>query len=188
MLVNQIINVDEDFDSGEVTEPVTLPQVKNYLRLAGFVSDTSGEQEFDFDDDILTAMITEARMWVEKFTGQYIVPRSLTVVLLNQAGFTELPGPVVGTVSFADADDSGIDPTDYKIIGTVFPKLETKFPCRLTATYEVGYTDFPKWVSDSVLAYIAFAYENRGDDNTLPGSPVRAAAIARPYRKVKAWG
>jgi len=188
MLVNQIINVDEDFDSGEVTEPVTLPQVKNYLRLAGFVSDTSGEQEFDYDDDILTAMITEARMWVEKFTGQYIVPRSLTVVLLNQAGFIELPGPVVGTVSFADADDSGIDPTDYKIIGTVFPKLETKFPCRLTATYEVGYTDFPKWVPDSVLAYIAFAYENRGDDNTLPGSPVRAAAIARPYRKVKAWG
>ena len=42
MLVNQIINVDEDFESGDITEPVTLTQAKNYLRLEGFTSDDSG--------------------------------------------------------------------------------------------------------------------------------------------------
>ena len=177
MLVNQIINVDEDFESGDITEPVTLTQAKNYLRLEGFTSDDSGEQEFDFDDTLIESMITEARMWVEKYTGLYLVPRTLTVVLLNQAGYIELPGPVLGTITWAN------DATPV-MVGR---KVETKYDCKLTATYEAGYTsDWPKWVENSILAYVAWAYENRGDEQA--GSPERAAAIARPHRRVKAWG
>lgn len=176
MLVNQIINVDEDFESGDITEPVTLQQTKDYLRLGGFVSDDNGEQGFDFDDTLIEAMITEARMWVEKYTGQYLVPRTLTVVLLNQAGYIELPGPVDGTITWAD------DATP-EMVGS---KIKTKYGCELTATYDVGYTEFPKWVENSILAYLAWAYENRGDEQA--GSPERAAAIARPHRRVQSWG
>ncbi len=177
MLVNQIINVDEDFESGDITEPVTLTQAKNYLRLEGFTSDDSGEQEFDFDDTLIESMITEARMWVEKYTGLYLVPRTLTVVLLNQAGYIELPGPLVGTITWAD------DATPV-MVGR---KVETKYDCKLTATYDVGYTEFPKWVENSILAYIADHYEWRGDDKA-PAPNERAAQIARPHRRVQSWG
>jgi len=188
MLVNQIINVDEDFESGDITEPVTLTQAKNYLRLEGFTSDDSGEQEFDFDDTLIESMITEARMWVEKYTGLYLVPRTLTVVLLNQAGYIELPGPLSGTIVLTNEDATVITSTGYTIIGNTFPKIATKFCDRITATYEVGYTsEFPKWVENSILAYIADHYEWRGDDKA-PAPNERAAQIARPYRRVRSWG
>ena len=177
MLVNQIINVDEDFESGDITEPVTLTQAKNYLRLEGFTSDDSGEQGFDFDDTLIEAMITEARMWVEKYTGLYLVPRTLTVVLLNQAGYIELPGPVVGTITWADD-------AEPEMVGS---KIKTKYGCELTATYDVGYTEFPKWVENSILAYVADHYEWRGDDKA-PAPNERAAQIARPHRRVQSWG
>ena len=115
-------------------------------------------------------------MWVEKYTGLYLVPRTLTVVLLNQAGYIELPGPVVGTITWADD-------AEPEMVGS---KIKTKYDCELTATYDVGYTEFPKWVENSILAYIAWAYENRGDEQA--GSPERAAAIARPHRRVRSWG
>lgn len=183
MLLNQLINTDEDFDSGGVIEPVTLAQVKSYLRLGGFVSDTSGEQEFDYDDDLIESLITEAREWVEKYTGQYIVPRTLTVVLLNQAGGFELPGPVLGTVAYTDIDDTEITPV---VVGSKFPQIETKYGCRITATYEAGYTTYPKWAENAVLAYIADHYEHRGDE-APPAPNERAAQICRPYRRVNAW-
>ena len=150
MLINQIINVEEDFASGDVAEPVTLQQVKNYLRLEGSPVDNEGiaaqepinltllenettvtapagkvilaltregtgysqsdtlanrrftydletgvvefltagnaggeninilygnitgnvgDDSFNFDDTLIESMITEARMWIEKFTG-----------------------------------------------------------------------------------------------------------------------
>ena len=177
MLVNQIINVDEDFESGDITEPVTLQQTKDYLRLGGFVSDDNGEQGFDFDDTLIESMITEARMWVEKYTGQYLVPRTLTVVLLNQAGYIELPGPVVGSITWTDD-------AEPEMVGS---KIKTKYGCELTATYDVGYTEFPKWVENSILAYVADHYEWRGDDKA-PAPNERAAQIARPYRRVALCG
>lgn len=186
MLINQIINVEEDFGSGEVTEPVTLQEAKDYLRLEGFSTDDSGEQDFDFDDTLISSMITEARDWVEKYTGQYIVPRSLTVVLLNQAGMIKLPGPVIGSVVFTDKDDVVIDSDDYDIIGTQWPKLETTYDERITAAYEVGYATYPKWVGNAILAYVADHYEFRGDDK--PEAPnERAAQICRPQRRITSW-
>lgn len=199
MLVNQIINVEEDFGSGEVDEPVTLQQAKDYLRLTGFSPDDSGEQDFDFDDTLINSMIQEAREWVEKYTGQYIVPRSLSVVLLNQAGGMRLPGPVIGSVVYTNLEAEAI--TTLRVVGTTFPKLLSDWvgwgesprtndynysADYITAAYEVGYEVIPKWVKNAILAYVAWAFENRGDEQT--GSPERAAAICRPHIKKQAWG
>lgn len=184
MLINRLINVDEDFDSGEVTEPVTLQEVKDYLRLGGFVSDDSGEQEFDFDDTLLEAMISEGRMWLEKFTNQFIVPRSITAVLLNQAGGFQLKGPVSGAVVYTDNDDVVI--TTLTVVGDKYPKIISRYgSCltdRITATYEAGYGTYPAWVGNAVKAYVADHYEWRGDDKS-PAPNERAAAIARAHRK-----
>ncbi len=184
MLINQIIDIQEDYDSGDVTEPVTLQQLKNYLRVEGFV-DESGEHEFDFDDSLLTDMIREARIWLEKYTGQYIVPRSLTVVLLNQAGNFRLPGPMLGGVTtLLDYNDKAIDAANYKVIGD---KLITCFDDRVSATYQVGQETPDVWVKNAILAYCADHYEHRGDEQS-PAPNERAAQIARPHRRTRSWG
>ncbi len=201
MLINRIINVDEDFGSGEVEEPVTLQEVKDYLRLGGFVNDTSGEQDFDFDDQLIGDMINEARLWLEQFTGQYIVPRSLTVVLLNQGGGQELPGPVSGSVVFKNYAGDTIDLTT---IGSLFPKVQTCWSSgceinvrvvgsssindNITAIYDAGYDTVPAWVKNAIKAYIADHYEYRGDDKA-PAPNERASQIARTHRKGgRSWG
>jgi uncharacterized phiE125 gp8 family phage protein len=203
MLINQIINVTEDFGSGDITEPVTLQQAKDYLRLGGFESDESGEQDFDFDDTLIEAMIQEGRMWLERFTGQYIVPRSLSVVLLNQAGGITLPGPVSGSIEYENYNGDRITDS-LRVIGDRYPKIITQWSNSgeynvrvvsprgfsieddyITASYEVGYSEYPDWVKNGILAYVAWAYENRGDE--AAGSPERAAAIARPHKRKSAW-
>ena len=179
---NSIISMDEDFGSGTVSEPVSLAEVKSYLRLEGF-TDESGASEFDYDDTLLESMITQARMWVEKFTAVLVIPRDLTVVLINEAGLIELPGPINGAI-VVTSRDSVVQ--EVITIGTSFPKLETVFNDRVTLVYEAGYVDAPEWVKNAIKAYIAWAYEHRGDED-LPGSSLRAAVICRPYRRVTLW-
>lgn len=173
MKVNRIINITVTDDSGPVTEPVTLPEVKDYaLRLTG-----------TYDDIPLTELITEARMWVEQYTGLYILQREITVALLNQAGCITLPGPIIGDITLTDKDGEDISTDDYTIVGN---EIETCFEDRINATYNVGYTTAPRWVKQAIYAYIAWAYENRGDE--AAGSPERCAAICRPYKVTAAWG
>ena len=190
MLVNTIHTIDDTTsESGEVTEPVTLDEVKDYLRLEGFTADDdSGEGAFDFDDALIEELITEARIWVEKFTGLSLVPKTLTIVLSNQAGMIEFPGPVTGTIVLTDKDDVTIEDTEYKFIGTEFPKLVTRFCDMITAEYDAGYTTatIPKGLKLALLAYCADHYEFRGDDK--PEAPnERATQKARPYRRLSAW-
>jgi len=262
MTINRIINVDEDYGSGEAEEPVTLQEVKDYLRLEGNDAEVSGiiAQEpliitlpsgetaitvpenivilsltregltytkadtvgnrnftydsengivsflnagvsggeeigiiygtqsgnasadaFSFDDNLILSMITEARMWLEKYTGLIIVPRQLTVIFSNQAGGQRIPGPVIGSAVFTTCGDI-VTPT---LQGT---RVKTCYYGEVTATYEAGMTTFPPWVTNAIKAYVADHYEFRGDD--LPPNPNgRAAQIARPYIVAgRAWG
>lgn len=190
MLINQIINVEIiSGDSPPVTEPVGLAEMKDYLRLQGFVSnEDSPADEFDFDDDLIEDMITEARIWAEQFIGgdnrmHMIMPRDIEVVAQNEAGGIKIPGPVRGAIVSVDDNDTTIDPV---IVGTVFPKVDTAYCNPITLSYSAGYTTFPAWVKNAIKAYVAFAYENRGDEQVK--SPERAAAILRPYRKINAFG
>lgn len=189
MTQNRIISVTSEYEeSGGPTEPATLQQVKAYLRLQGFTEDDdSGESEFDYDDELLEDMITEARMWVEKFTGVFVVERELTVVLLNQAGYIELPGPVIGDVALVDYNDTAIDSDTYSIVGG---RLKNTFCSQVTATYNAGYAvgSAPSWVRNAILAYIAHRYEHRGDEGNTEQNPVQASNICRPHRKLSAWG
>lgn len=204
MLINQIIDVKEVFVPSTVTEPVSLKEAKDYLRLASFVSDDSGGTSDDFDDTLINSMISEGREWLEKYTGQYIVPRSLTVVLLNQAGGQQLPGPVTGSVVYKSKT---VDiTTKLTTVGSSYPKIMTAWAGgggydvrvvpytsftleddHITAEYSVGYTTFPAWVKNAIRAYVADHFEFRGDDEA-PAPNERATQIARPHRRSSAWG
>lgn len=186
---NHIYNVDDiSNESGEATEPVTLQEMKDYLRLEGSEDESPGD-EFDFDDDLLEELITEGRIWVEKFTGLHLIQKDLQVVLLNQAGMIELPGPVTGTIVIDDTEGEVIEADSYDFIGSSFPKLVTTFSDRITLEYEAGYTPttIPKGLKGAIKCYVAYFFERRGDDNEK-AFPESAARKARPYRRLTLFG
>jgi hypothetical protein len=187
---NAIHNVEDISGSGTITEPVTLQQAKDYLRLEGYQpDDDSPADEFDFDDGLITSLIVEGRRWCEEYTGIHLVPKTLRVDFTNGAGLLQFPGPVTTAVaSIVIADKNSITQTGQVFwIGQLFPKLETSFCDRMQVEYEAGYgSDVPDWAKNAIKAYVADHYEYRGDD-APPAANVRAAQKCRPYRKIKSW-
>lgn len=137
---------------------------------------------FTFDDDLIEDLITEAREWVEKFTGVHLVPKRLRVTFCNGNGMLELPGPVQGDITITG------DSTTPEYIGTQFPKVKAPLANELVATYAAGYNygTAPVWAKNAIKAYVADHYEYRGDD-APPAANKRAAQKCRPYRRVSAW-
>lgn len=183
---NNVLHLVENIseDSGPVTEPVTVLEVKQYLRLEGFqADDDSPADEFDYDDSLIEAMITEAREFVEANTGLHLVPKRLFVVLSNGKGLSKLPGPVTGDITATD--QYGVAITIEKI-GTEFPKILTPNYALMKFTYDAGYTAAPEWAKRAIKAYIADHYEYRGDD-APPAANVRVMQILRPHRQLSAW-
>lgn len=171
-----LIHHQEDIseESGSAGEPVTLQEVKDYLRLEG-----------TFDDILIGSMIIEARMYVEKITGIHLVNKHLVVVLSNGAGLIDLPGPVSGSITVTDIDGNSITPV--QTIGTFFPKLREPTGSMIKLTYWAGYNgDAPVWAKNAILAYIADHYEYRGDD-APPAANKRCNIICKPHSKLSAW-
>lgn len=57
--------------SPPASEPLTLEEMKNYLKVPSVVTD---------DDDLITSMIIEARQFVERNTGRALINRTITQV------------------------------------------------------------------------------------------------------------
>ena len=179
---NELINVEDlSEDSGPVTEPATLQEVKDYMRLEGFNSDDSPGTEMDFDNELIEDLIIEARMWIEKITGIHLVPKRLQVTFCNGNGMIELPGPVQGGITITG------DITTAEYVGTQFPKVKTQGN-EIVATYAAGYNygTVPPWAKNAIKAYVADHYEYRGDD-APPAANQRAAQKCRPYKRISAW-
>lgn len=157
--------------SGEASvqaEPVTLTEVKNWLRI-----------DLDDDDDILEMLITAARETLEAYTNISFLNRTVTATILNQLGGILLPyGPVGDIISFTDVD--GDDITDYVLLGTDFKSLTTPFCDPVTIEYHAGYDVLPKDFKTAMLCQVAWMYQNRGDAN-VSGS---AKALLNKYRRV----
>lgn len=188
---NAIHNVEDITGSGSVTEPVSLQEAKDYLRLSGFMpDDDSPADNFDFDDALITSMIVEARQWCEAYLGGKelmvgLVPRTLKVTLTNGVGMMPIPGPVTGTITWTDQDAVSI--TAARLIGSLFPKIESETCDRQVLQYEAGYgTDCPDWANNAIKAYVADHYEFRGDD-APPAANERAAQKLRPFRRIKVF-
>lgn len=145
----------------------------------GYANGGGSSEYFDFDDQLISDMIIEARMWVEKFTGIHCVPKRLQVVYCNGNGYLELPGPVTGTIDSIET---------LTLLGANFPKIKSPLTNEATITYPAGYDSgtAPAWVKNAIKAYVADHYEYRGDD-APPAANQRAAGICRPYRRVSVW-
>lgn len=158
--------IDVVLDEGESIEfPVTVTRMKEYLK----VSTTA-------DDLLIGEMINEARMWVEKRCGISIIEKQVTAILevMNEQ---ELPyGPIQkGTIEVLNADGETV--TDPVLIGLDGGYISLRGYGRFEVSYTAGMETVPQDIQGAIKAYVAFVYENRGDE--LDKSTQPFAVLAR---------
>ena len=154
-------------ESGEIPLVVSLEEMKNYLRLQGFVdSDESPSTDlgnFDFDDDLITEMIYGSQELISEKAGISLYPREMEAVLINLCGMIEIPfGPVISITSLVDSVGALLTPV---VIGNHWKFLESPCQKNMTMIYEAGYVDLPKAIKLDVMRLAAYLYENRGEQS-----------------------
>lgn len=162
-LVHTVKDITEE--SGDPTEPVTVEEVKSYMRLEGFQDvGESMATSFDEDDTLIQTLIVAARKKLEKLYGISLVPKTLRATLTNLAGDIEIPcGPVTQVTEIKDRYDNVIAEDDYTLTGDDFPTIEC--PCyeKMKVTYEAGYEDVPEDLKIEIMRIVTYWFENRGD-------------------------
>lgn len=172
--MSRLIAVSFSYD-GEIKEPVTLQEVKDYLRV-----------DFNDDDTLINSLITSARSKCEKVLGLVLVDTTVKALYKNDGTMIELfYGPIkngqdgLPTITGLNDGDSikGWD-------GNVWIESIAE---ELNLTYESGWNTVPEWAKLAIKQQVAYNYENRGDDrqqyikDNLVISP-EALETLSPYR------
>lgn len=165
--------LDVQFQDGEITEPVTLTEAKNFCKI-----------DISTDDDLINVLITAARQMCEAYTGVGFVQHNAVAVLNNMNGDIYIPyGPMVEIISVED--DSGnvlVLDLDYTIGGNEFKRLRTPYANNITIDYITGYNTLPEALKTALLNQVYYLYDNRsvGVDDI---SPI-AKTILNLYKRV----
>lgn len=134
------------------TEPVTLQEVKDYAKI-----------DYDDDDTLITALITEAREQLEKYTGLAFIIKTMTCQLQNDCGDIEIPyGPIYGELDptlITDYDGNEISIQTY---GLDYLSIRTKASF-IQIICSTGFEDCPESLKTAIKAQVFFMYENRGE-------------------------
>ena len=161
---------DVSSTSGVITEPVSLEEMKSYMRLEGSDMDTVETDAFIYDDDLIEQMITAARQRLENRLAISIIPRTVKVWITNLAGNQKLPYPPIGEIiSVKDSDDNDISAEKYKLRGGDFKEIISPNNCDMTWEYYAGYVIAPEWVRTEIKRMVAYMYEHRGEEDQLNG-------------------
>ena len=135
-------------------EILTAQNVKDYVRV-----DTSA------DDNLITSMITQARIWCENYISRDIIAKNRTYYLDTTNGLFDLPfGPVA---SVSEITLNGTITTDYEILGLDNETIELDGGSaeRVKITYiTLGIND--SLVKQAMLQLISTYYDNRADFTT----------------------
>lgn len=163
--------LDITFDNGTVTEPVTLAEVKDWLKI-----------ETTDEEDLLEKLITSARELCESYTGVGFIERSIIAILNNSCGNIYLPySPVTSAVVLKDVDDNTI--TSPSIRGNLSKWISHPITDYIKAEYTAGHETLPEHFKTALLTSIAYLYEHRGDEEAGKLSPM-AMQLLTPYKLV----
>ena len=177
--------------SPPATDPLTLDEVKNFLRV-----------DANSDDALITSLITAARLFCEGNTGRSLITRSYSLFLDSwpELRVIELPYPPLLSVTQVNVyavDNSFVtlDPVNYYVdtaggrivladsaVRPLPGRIANGIEIQFTAGYGVTENDVPALLRQGMLQLIAHLYEHRGDspDQALRASG--AVAIFQPYR------
>jgi len=143
---NQIINTIG------VTEPVTLVEVKNYLRITN-----------TRDDDYINSIIPNARIRAERYLNSDIVSKQRREYFANISEAINLRYSPIASVDtvLIDGETMTVD-TDYTVEGLDNPlfKLEQGSADKVTITYTTSGID-ASLIKPGVLALVAELYHSR---------------------------
>ena len=187
-------------DDEEVTEPVTLAEVKAYSQI---------DADYSSDDDTLGILITTARVRLEQYLNIGLANRNVT--LQWQGGLIELPlSPNGEIVSLKDKDDASVTSENYTVSAfqnksifvndiagdnyhywysalsmraylTPLPK-EIDLTTIYTLVYNTGYETLPNTLKQAILAEVDFLFKLKGLPVTTLVSP-NAKMLANGYSR-----
>jgi len=137
-------------------EIITLGDVKNYVRI-----------DSDDDNDIITNMITQARIWCENYISRDIVPKNRTYYLPSTNGMFDLPfAPIASVVSVlingnaAEYTEYGLDDLSIELDGGPADNVKVTY----TTT---GIND--GLIKQALLQLVSTYYDNRADYSLTTG-------------------
>lgn len=179
--------------TGPTTEPVTLAEVKEQLRL-----------DVDEDDALLRRLMLAARVWVEGQTKRALVSQTWDQKIdydwpyrfnLPYIRFEKNPVQSVSSITYVDG--SSPNPTlasaNYIAItrehgsyvapayGVTWPNVRT-IPEAITVRFIAGYTSVPEPLKHAILLLVAHWYENREVMGSETEIPYAVEAMISPYR------
>lgn len=175
--VNNILDVIDVSSGSGPSEPVTLEEMTDYLRLNGFVDTDDSTSVSDFTDDntLIEELITTARVWLENQLGISIIEHDWKAVgVTNEAGYIQLPfGPVTEINSILNSEGDTVDTDNITLIGD-----NLKYPnyVDMTVNYTAGFTSVPSPLVTEIKRIAAYLYEHRGDEDELKGYQISSAA------------
>lgn len=133
------------------SEILTGQEVKDYVRI-----DTAA------DDNIINAMISQARIWCENYISRDIVSKNRTYYLDTTNGLFDLPfGPIA---SIEEISINSIVTTNYEILGLDNETIELDGGSaeRVKVTFvTAGLND--SLIKQAMLQLISTYYDNRSD-------------------------
>jgi uncharacterized phiE125 gp8 family phage protein len=157
--------------SAVITEPVTLQQAKDWLRVT-----------HDDEDSIILSLIIAARQYCEGLVGLSFVQRTVTAYLKNELGNIRLPyGPVWNITNVYDVEGNVIDTENYRFLGNTTKQLQCPQCSFVKVVYTAGYLVLPPQFVIALKTQIAWMYTHRGDDTETSIAP-ETKAILKPYR------
>lgn len=132
------------------SEPVSLTEAKNHLRIADYTS----------DDTLIMSLIRSSRAHLEKYTGLSFGSKTITAIL-SFSGDYELPyGPVCSVTSVSRYDDGTWDlMTGYTVVGDILDVGEKGL---FKVVYQAGFAPLPEDLKTDILQLVAWQYQNRG--------------------------
>jgi hypothetical protein len=139
------------------TEPVTVQEAKDYLRINNNVENT-----------LIGELITSARQRLEGFTGRSFGAKTIKVRFEYVDGWVELPySPITSITSVVN--DAG-DTLTYESKGLEVKEVFCSADNGVIITYVAGYTTLPKALKEAILKEVSTSYENR--ENYVIGESV----------------
>lgn len=161
-------------------EPVTLQELKDYLRLEGFVDADGSTSDFDTDDSLISELGITARQILEGALCISIVPKMLEATITNLAGGESIPhGPVNAISTFKDSDGNDLT---YVLRGNRFPEIKSPCHSDMVIQYAAGYTNCPPALKTAIKQQVAWMYVHRGDESGIEISR-QALSTARSFNK-----
>lgn len=180
---------------GNQEDIVTLAEAKNFIK-----------QQYgtlEVEDNLVVLMIQSARQWIERYIGQSIIKKEITVYTRDQLAMFELPmHPVVLTageleevvrIDYEGNETALTKNTDYVMDGLtkkrlyfyqVWGTVSGGAVAGVRVKYYAYMTEVPKPLKEATLKLVAENYYNRSSDGetTISMVPFDVRTMCNPFK------